>query len=376
MSFPDFINNLLSTSALGVLIIPLLQKSKFHNEIINSFYFSILKISIVFIFITTGLAFMLYENYFALILVLSLISTIPNLFNVVLSSYLNFKSHFLWPSFGTLFFLIPILIAILFKFNLFLISASIILGSFIRLFPNLIASSKFGLKINIYKLVNNKVYVPKYKDILVAILSSGIFLILPIIDKIFASLIDNGSASLMSFSEKIIMIPVSLVITPMTISNFPRISKLIFKSENKVVKSYINLNYLIILALSLSVVIVLYFLNDLIVRILFGFVSLSAHNLNDISIYLNAFLVYVFFSGLNLMNYNLLYAKNHLNFVLKLSSALVIFKIILNILAVNLFSSSLLIVYSTSFMALLQFIVSYIYLLKRKSSSNEAYSII
>lgn len=370
LTFPDFINNLISSSSIGVLIIPLLGNSLKDKYVIDGFLKITLRLTIILFLILVSSTFIFFDYRFAIVVCVSLLSIFPNIINVILNAYLNFKNNFFWPSLGTFIFLIPIILILLFTSNLFFISIAIIFGAFIRLYPSIIITKKLGLKE--YFLIHNNIFKPNLNAIMISIFSSGILLILPVIDKMYATQMSVGSISFISFSEKIVMLPVSLLLTPIALANFPQISQLYNSREFLKLNDFIFKNLLITFFISLIVIVIMYLFTDFITSFIFGLADLETKSLKKINEYTVGFLGYLFFSGLNLQLSNFLFVAKKIKLVFLICISLLFLKLGINTLNLLFYQNSLLIVYATSVLSAVQFLISF-YFVKKTIRSNENY---
>lgn len=368
LTFPDFINNLISSSSIGVLIIPLLSNSLNDKYIIDGFLKFSLRLTTILFLILASSTFIFFDYRFAIVVCVSLLSIFPNIINVILNAYLNFKNEFLWPSLGTFIFLIPIISILLFSSSLFIIAIAIIFGAIIRLYPSIRVTKKFGLRG--YFLIQNNIFKPNLNAIVISIFSSGIFLILPVIDKMFASQMSVGSISFISFSEKIVMLPVSLLLTPIAVANFPKISQLYNNKEFLKLNDFVFKNLLITLIVSFIVIVVMYLFTEFITSFIFGLADLETKSLKKINEFTVGFLGYLFFSGLNLQLSNFLFVAKKIKVVFLISISLLFLKLGINTMNLFFYKNSLIIVYATSVLSAVQFLISF-YFVKKTIRTNE-----
>lgn len=354
LTVPDFINNLLSVTVLSSIILPLL--SKFEQDYKNVIYFSIKKLFVVacvFLFFLICFSFFLFERKVFYFLLISMFSVIPNIISAVFVAYLNYRNDFFLPSLGTLLFNSVLIIFLLLSNNLFVFSFAIVFASFIRFISVFLKSAKISTSFFPLPSLGNFNFF-SYRELFIAVLSNGIFFLMPLIDKIFASRISIGSVSILSYAEKIYLLPVSVFLTSTAVVAFPEFVKLYTHNNFKELFLKLKKSFFVssILGFITSFIFVLF--NEQIVYLIFGISSLSENDLIQVSNVNFGYIPMLLFSGGNSIILYVLYATNKIRTVFLLSLIIVILKILFNILVVFNDLDLVFIAWSTSLASLLQ----------------------
>ncbi len=358
LTIPDFINNLLSVTILSSVILPIL--AQFEHEVESVIYFTIKKLSIVlcfFLFISVCTIYFIFEFNVFILLFISLLSVIPNVIAAVFISYLNFKNNFFLPSLGTLIFNTVIISFLFISNNLFVFSVGIVLAAFIRFASVFARSFKLGISKFRFSSLNNVNYF-SFNTLITAILGNGVFFLFPLIDKIFASRISYGSITILSYAEKIYLLPVSVYLTSIAVTSFPEFIKLYNQNDFKGFISKLKTALISSSFLGFITLILFILFNKQIVYLVFGFSDLSKSNLMNVAYVNIGYIPMLFFSGINSVILCSLYAINKVHTIFVMSLFLVFLKIVFNLFILFYDYEVVFIAYSTSFLAFLQFVFS------------------
>lgn len=362
LTIPDFINNLLSVTTVGAIILPLIIQ--FESEVEAVIYYSIKKVlllaSVFLIILTLILGFIYQLDIFSLI-VISLISVIPNAIAAVFVPYLNHKDKFLVPSLGTLIFNGVIILFLFLSKQLWVLACGVIVASIVRL-GSVVMNSKFeGLQLRKIRKNKTEAYF-SYKMLLLSIVSNGILFINPLIDKVFASRFEGGSLSILSYSEKIYLLPVSVYLTSMAVTSFPILVRLYTARKIKELVKKIKEIFGTTFALGLLTALIFGVFNELIVHIFYGIAGLSEVNMKEISKVTEGYVPMLVMSGMNAIVISSLYAIKNFKAVLYLSIILVLMKLVFNSIILVYKMDIIYIPYSTSLIGIVQLVVGIIML--------------
>lgn len=279
---PDLINTLLSSNSITSIVLSNIDKNSFDHKFkfYNKYLF---EIGCVFYSL---ILFFSYIHHHDLLLNsgIVLISIFYNFkFNLEISKsqfFNNFKS----TSYSNILFNLGIIISIfLSKIDILFFSLGVTLTSLIRYY---LARYYNNLSDDYNNRKSDDLFCKTIIEsrflFLVSIISSSIFFISPLIDKIaFYDLVD-GDLSLYNYSEKIYLLPMSLLIGPIITVNFPTLTKL-YNSNDKI--SYFRFaKDLFRKSLVLNFFIFLFFLffSEYIIKIIFYFSDLTILQLKKI----------------------------------------------------------------------------------------------
>lgn len=367
LNIPDLLNNLLSAGAVSAILIPLLTKEKNIESLLNEFTKKLFFVTIMMYIIAGILIFFYFDYYIFGLLMISLISVFPNILTFVTSSYLQHKQRFKAQSLNTLIFNVIIIIFLLLNFYGYLFAFSIILASTLRMFWILsdLKYTEFDQKFFFKHKTKNLI---KYKLMVFMIMANGLLFINPMIDKLFATFLGEGSVAILSYAEKIYLLPVSVFLTTYAVAMFPNLAKLASESNFK------EINYILIKSVSFNIIIsfivacILYLFSDFIVNLFYGIVNIKLENLLLISHVLKGYIFSLIFAGSLSILLNLFFAFKLYNVMILYSIIIVFIKILSNYIVIYFNLDVYYIAFSTSLITALSFlllVVIYV-IMKRK----------
>ncbi|WP_066407927.1 lipid II flippase MurJ [Aliarcobacter skirrowii] len=333
LTIPDLLNNLLSAGVISGILIPLLSKSEKIEEIINEFVGKIFFICLFLYLLVVSIIFFIYEFYLFSVMSISLLSIFPNIITFISSSYLQYEQRFKVQSLNTLIFNMVIICFLLLGFYSYIFAIGVILASIVRMLWIINDLKYTKIEINsFFKTSQNKIL--KYRIVIFMIFSNGIVFILPMIDKLFASKLADGSVAILSYAEKIYLLPVSVFLTTYAVAMFPNLTKLIkenkYEEVNKTLKKSIVLNIFI----SFIFISFIFIFNIKIVELFYGLVGVKAENILLISQTLEAYLGAMLLAGTNSILLNLFFANKWYNKLIYYSLFMLFLKLILNSIVV------------------------------------------
>ena len=370
LTIPDLLNNLLSAGVISGILIPLLSKSEQIENIISDFVTKLFFISVVLYLVVVSIIFFIYEFYLFGLMSISLLSIFPNIMTFISSSYLQYEQRFKAQSLNTLIFNVVIICFLLLGFYSYIFAVGVIVASIVRMLwiINDLKHTQVNIKSFFRSSGNN---ILRYRIVIFMVLA--IVFILPMIDKVFASKLADGSVAILSYAEKIYLLPVSVFLTTYAIAMFPSLTKTI--QEKKYEKVNITLRKSIILNIFVSFVFIsfIYAFNLQIVELFYGFVGVKSENILLISQTLVAYLGAMLLAGTNSILLNLFFAHKWYNKLIFYSLILLSMKLILNTLVVYNDLDTKYIAYGTSFLILcsvLGLLLTYIYTSSKKSKEK------
>lgn len=356
LTIPDLLNNLLASGAIVGILIPLLTShSNNTEEIMTEFTKKLFFISIVFYTITTALLFFMYDFYLFGLLAVSLLSVFPNIYTFIISGYLQFEKRFKKQSLNTLIFNIVIIIFLLFQVDNNIFAIGVIIASLVRMIWIYSDLKNTNISMKSFFIKNTNTHL-NYKTLVFMILANGLMFINPMTDKMFAAFLVDGSVAILSYAEKIYLLPVSVFLTTYAVAMFPDLSKLVASGDkieiNKILKKAIILNIVI----SMIIGLVIYLFSYDIVNLFFSIANLDKSIIESISIVLDGYVVALVIAGTNSILLNLIFAYKWYESLIIYSTVIVSLKIILNILVIKLDLSIEYVAVGTSFVGLLSIV--------------------
>lgn len=201
--------------------------------------------------------------------------------------------------------------------------------------------------------------------------ANGIVFILPMIDKMFASFMSEGSLAVLSYSEKIYLLPVSVFLTTYAVALFPDISILESQKKTAEIRSLlsraIGFNFII----SIITASVVYFFSNSLVDLFFGFSSIDSTNLSIIAVTLEGYSLAIVFAGSNSILLTLYFSKKWHKYLIFYSIIILILKLSINYSIIYLGYEVRYISYGTSVTLFISFLLlSTFYLIKSKSENE------
>ncbi len=176
------------------------------------------------------------------------------------------------------------------------------------------------------------------KAIIYSLFGGSIILINPIINRIAATSLSEGTVSLLSYAEKLYLLPLTIFISPYIMASFPSLSRLV--GADKKLRSIASKRLYPAVGVSASIALGCFVLSPFIVRYSYGFTSLPSSSLELIQKSFVGYLPSLVFSSCSLILTNILFAAKQEKWVF--ISA--IFSVVLNVVgngAVILFGGSI-----------------------------------
>ncbi len=200
-------------------------------------------------------------------------------FNGFFSAILNYNKKFFWPAFASVFWNIAIIILIFtaqkFNYNMEFIGAIFLIASIIQAISTLIPYLKLNIKSE--KADNKKTIQNFFKQFFPIIFSTSVSQINTIILLSLASILPTGNITALHRSDRILQIPISLIIA----LNTSLLTTLIhFQDKEKYLKKVIILSITLI---SLPITLLFYFFNFEIAAFIFHHGKNTVKDISKIS---------------------------------------------------------------------------------------------
>jgi len=352
LTIPDLLNNLLASGAVVGILIPLLNSHESKaEEVLTEFTKKLFFITLIFyIFVLTTIFFM-YDFYLFGLLAVSLLSVFPNIFTFIITGYLQFEKKFKKQSLNTLIFNIVIIIFLLLGSTNYIFAIGVIFASIVRMiwiYTDLkttnISYQSFAMKIQSKTL--------EHKTLIFMIFANGLMFINPMIDKLFAAYLQEGSVAVLSYAEKIYLLPVSVFLTTYAVAMFPDLSKLVSECKKAEITSLLKKSIGLNIIISLLVGVMIYSFSYFIVNVFFGIADLSRDTMTTISTVLNAYIISLIVAGTNSILLNLIFSYKWYKSLMFYSIIMVLCNIILDTVIIQLGYSIEYIAYATSFVSI------------------------
>ncbi|MBS7007117.1 lipid II flippase MurJ [Anaerostipes sp.] len=200
---------------------------------------------------------------------------VPNIFFLsmvaVLNSFLNSRQQFIVPTGATLFLNGSIIaIQILTKANVYYVAWGSVCGGilmFLTVLIYCIHKYKFQLKIRRVNIKNIGIIIASILPVCIISSFTSINLMM---DKFFASQLGDGAVAILSYSYKIINLPVYLFVTSVTKVMLPDITKLIVNNQHIKLSETIKKVILFCISGGTIAIIIIQIFGNWIVHLLFG----------------------------------------------------------------------------------------------------------
>ncbi len=358
LAVPDLLNNILATGAISGMLMPLLAK---HNEqlfaILSEFTKKIFVLTITLYIVIVSIFYATYDFQLFLLLLTATISIFPNIITFVSTSYLQYEKRFTVQSLGTLVFNTVVIILILLGAVQYWFALGVIVAASIRMLWIVSDIWRANLQQKILTSKRNEIDIKlSYKVLAVVLFSNGLMFILPIIDKMTASLLYVGSVATLSYAEKIYLLPVSVVLTTYAVALLPDLARLASEKQYDIIIVLLKKSVLMNILLSSLVVVFLATFGKEIVYLIFGFLGgVDASKISLIGDVLVAYLPIVLLAGSVSIFINLLFAFKAYNKILFFSMFLFMLKIVLCSVIVYLDISVKFIAWSSSISSIVAF---------------------
>ena len=330
LTLPELMSNVLATGLAVKIIIPRLQGMQENDifDFMNVSWRKIFKLSLIGFVIFNIVSLIHFPWPISGILALSSFAIFPNAMSATVGAFLTFKEKFLSQSTSNVVFNLAATASIFFANTLPLITIGFLLAAVIRFWWVWREASNHSMKLNVFKFWNENASGHKLESraIFYSLFGGSIVLINPVINRLAATNLSEGTVSILSYSEKLYLLPLTIFISPYVMASFPSISKLIGSGPKLSMVAWKSLKPA--LGISTAVAIVCFFLSPFIVKYSYGFTNLNPASLELIHKSFNAYLPSLVFSACSLILTNILFAAKQEKWVF--ISAM--FSVILNII--------------------------------------------
>lgn len=339
---PDLANNLISSGVYNSIFLPRIIEANYSSDrrkiILQAYQHAFLLSSILFFLISIVVLFF-YDFSKSIVISIALISVIINSVTTISVVKLTFHEKFKVQSLGNFIFNFVFILFLVIDSNIYFLALGVNFAALVRAIVLTYYSDKTIKFLNFVGIIlrfNIKEFFREIKILIIAILSYGLVFINPVVDKLFCSKIASGGISIFNYAEKLYMLPVTILITPLAVVSFPKIVRLI--ESRDVVRLRRDL-VKILIVIAITSLVICGFINVFsfdIVRMIFGGGALSEREIQQTASILKKFLVAVFFSGFIALGMNMLFALKREKLALMTSLVGVLF---------NLFGDTIVIVF-------------------------------
>ena len=347
ITFPELVYGMLSPLGISTILYPLLvAKARSSQDLFVLFNRAICKIGLLFftgMFLYVTFAYR-QDSYAHLALSLCLVAIFPNCISSIATSFLNYFGLMKMQSYTTLIFNLCVIIGLLCFQNIYLIVSIIILASLLRMFALIFELPKHVVLLNpVAKRQDlelpGTLFLTLGSGILLSIVSQALTLLNPFIDRLCASYGGVGSTALLSYSEKLCMLPAALFLTLVPYVIIPEIYKLSKNQEAAAFKAYYlqHIRYLFLAGILLMAIV--FATSDKIALLAFSVAGLSLDSIDRISSSFSCYALMLPMLGPLSILTTVLLATNKKKILIKSTLEALVFKI-LSVLCVVLFFQS------------------------------------
>lgn len=353
--FPDFVTNFLSSVSIAAVLYPLLRQDGIPVKVIFRFFNKIfLKIGIVaFVSLVIFSACKFHsENNYLIVLTISLLSIFPNIVTSISAAFLNFFGKTKAQALSTVVFNSVLIIGLLVTKSVIPLSLFILSAAVIRMLFMLLSYSKLsnqGKDLDFMTSTARNIFSARniLTPVMLASFSQVLILVNPFLDRLSLSNGSIGQVAIISYAEKLYMLPVTLFLTIIPYAITPEIFKLAQARGQKSIEYAIKPLMLLFLSGIIMTLGVLVFSNQ-IVEVILSSTGIPKKSLNEIAACLVGYSLMLPFMGpLNIMTSILLANNMGKSLCLKAAISLAL-KIILIVACSYLHLNAELISYTTS----------------------------
>lgn len=312
LTVPEFVSNILSTGLATNVVVPRLHhipQGKL-TEFLKNSWSKLLLLSIAGLIGFSGFALFYFPLTVSLILIFSCLSLFPNAMTALTSAYLTYKEKFRSQALSNLVFNVVATLGIFFFTNIYFITSAFIVASIVRFLFTLKEASdeNFSGRIwqfrGIHKSTENDIRVSAF---LLSALSSGLIILNPLIARLFAAKFPEGSVSILSYAEKLYILPLTLLISPYLTASFSKLSRDLGMNPGSAI-TLVKRPLGLILTAGVLVTIISVIFADQIVLITFGFSGLTEEIQKTIATTFRCFIPGLIFSSASLFLNNVFFS--------------------------------------------------------------------
>jgi putative peptidoglycan lipid II flippase len=311
LTLPELMSSILSTGVAANVLVPRLHRID-PQGIIPLLISAWAKISSL--LIICFVAFSLFTYFYfpqgkVIILIWASLAILPNGMTGLIYAYLSYKERFLGQSLGNIMFNLVATLGLFLFPTIGAIVTGFILASMARFWLTW-KETKGELPFSMWfrSATNALPEIQLTKRLfLVSIGGSSLQLLNPIVDRILAINLQEGAVTLLSYAEKIYMLPVSVVITPYIVASFPLLSREIEGGadiERAKIIGHLKMPFLISCIITLPI----FFIPDLLIQYSFGLTGLDFENQRELAKILQAYSPTIIFSSCSLVLTNIFFS--------------------------------------------------------------------
>ena len=310
LTTPDLVNSFISTGILTAVLLPKINSQKNKTDM-TPIISQVLSITVACFVIFSLIAPFIFPLEILPFIFIGMLSIFPNSYTSSFATYLTLNRKFTMQSLGTLIFNSILIVGLVIFSNPFLIASMILFSGITRsiIFSKILKKDGYLYSIKHSISFKNLLSAMKRnKPLLIAIFGNGIIFMNPIIDKLIAADFPEGSVAILSFAEKMYLLPVSIIMTTYPVAMYPHLVDAIVESNFKSTIQVLSKSIFITCILG-TIIGIAYFLGShFIVQIIFGITSLTMQNLESINMTTRGYIIAISLSGITLISTNLLFA--------------------------------------------------------------------
>lgn len=228
LTLPELMSSILATGIASQFIVPRLQKvnSRSVNDFLNEAWRKFALISFLGFFLFNFFSLFYFETNVFVILAISSLAILPNTMSAITSAYLSFHEKFLSQSTSNIIFNIVATTSILVGTSLFFIASGFLFAAVLRFFWIWRDAFRMSVPLAVFSPFGSNLHTDlKLKSLLIALFGGSIAMVNPMVDRLVASSLIAGSVSILSYAEKLYILPISVFIAPYMLSSFPTLSR-------------------------------------------------------------------------------------------------------------------------------------------------------
>jgi putative peptidoglycan lipid II flippase len=315
--FPEMLTNLLSSTSIGAVLYLILRKEQFGQSIIvKQFSVIVLRISAISFFILCGIVIVRFsaEPQYILILCISLLSVFPNGLAAAYTAVLHYYGRAKVQASSTLIFNTMIIAGLL-------LAPSIALAGWLILAAALMRMAVLWLELkqvpDLAPAIQPQEYaLPAFSfrsvcaGIGIVSVSQLLPLISPFVDRLAASFGAAGNVAVLSYAEKLCMLPATLVLTIVPYAAAPEIYRYAENDPDKKLSFYVGRALQATLLLGLISAGVFYYFSYFISDLVFSYAKLPPASILRVADGLKGYALILPFIGPFTVLSTVLLAKN------------------------------------------------------------------
>lgn len=314
LSVPELLSSLAALGICNNILLPLMSGKTCEeiSEVSHEAYRKLFFLAVITYAVAQTIFFIAFDLKTLYVMSLANLSLLfaPSL--AVMVAYLGFRRDFLVQSLSGVVFNLMAICALWFGTEVYSVVFGFLIASLLRLLFVRNDAVKKGFPSEALSLrrahSGNDISIP---TLMYALLASGATIATPLMMRFFASGLTVGSVSILSYAEKLYLLPMSVVLTPYAVASYPLLVEEM-RGGNKIRHKELFSKILPVMGIAIIFATTFVFFSNEIVRLTFGLAGIEVKNQEKIAEALVPFSVLMILASASTITTNILFAMKNI----------------------------------------------------------------